>query len=299
MDASEKLALLKKVRLLDQIPDSQLAALGEFLKPVDLADGAVIFEEGSKGDSLYFVTLGHVRIFKKAKGGPKDLAILGPGDCFGEMALVETSARSATAAAAGSTSLFELGRDDMNRWLKSHPELAVDFFSELAQVQSKRLRRTSNELTLLFDLSNLLLERLSTGKELLNKVLDHVVPHLEGSWSSAAYLYNIFNEEMDKVGGGDGFDFTTLAGKLPPPSETGSVWIDERTYYVCLPGVKQSQGYIVFYSHDPLSQGDRDEVGRTLTTVARLLTSAVENLNFRTDEILRARLKAQTHGSTF
>ncbi len=299
MEASEKLALLKKVRLLDQIPEGHLAALGEFLKPLDFLDGAVIFEEGSKGDSLYFVTLGSVRISKKVKGGPKDLAILAPGDCFGEMALVDTGTRSATAAAAGPTSLFQLGRDDMNRWLKSHPELAVDFFAELVQIQSKRLRRTSNELTLLFDLSSLLLEPINTGKDLLKKVLDHVVPHLEGSWDSAAYLYNIFNEEMDLVGGGTGFDFPALAPKLPPFSAPRSVWIDAQTYHVSLYGPKSLLGYMVFHSHAPLTDEDRGEVGRTLTTVARLLTSALENINFRTDEILRARLKAQSHGSSF
>ena len=187
----------------------------------------------------------------------------------------------------------------MNRWLKSHPELAVDFFAELVQIQSKRLRRTSNELTLLFDLSSLLLEPINTGKDLLKKVLDHVVPHLEGSWDSAAYLYNIFNEEMDLVGGATGFDFPALAPKLPPVLRPRSVWIDAQTYHVSLYGPKSLLGYMVFHSHAPLTDEDRGEVGRTLTTVARLLTSALENINFRTDEILRARLKAQSHGSSF
>ena len=104
MDPKEKLQLLKSVRLLEAIPESQLATLGEFLAPVEFADGAVIFEEGSKGDSLYFVTGGRVRISKRVSAGElKDLAILGPGDCFGEMALVEDVARSAQAAAVGAT----------------------------------------------------------------------------------------------------------------------------------------------------------------------------------------------------
>jgi CRP-like cAMP-binding protein len=297
MDPAEQLKLLKSVRLLDQIPERQLAALAGFLRPVDLMDGAVIFEEGAKGDSLYFVTRGQVRISKKVSGASKDLAILGPGDCFGEMALVEEVARSAGASACGPTSLFQLGRSDMKRWLKEHPALAVDFFTELVLVQSKRLRRTSTELTLLFDLSNLLLENLSSGKELLAQVLDRLVPHLEGAWSASASLYNIFNEEMEPAAGLGSFDFAALASKLPPPTETRSVWIGPGTYYVSLPGAKRPLGFLVFHSEDALTEEERTELGRTLTTVARLLTSALENIEFRTEESLRARLKTKSYGA--
>lgn len=295
---SEKLKLLKSLRLLDQIPEAQLRALGEYLKPLSLQDGAVVFEEGTVGTSLYFISSGQVRISKRvAGGGAKDLAILGPGDCFGEMALVETVARSASAESVGTAVIFELAKDDMNRWLKSHPELAMEFFAELVQTQSKRLRRTSNELALIFDLSNLFLEPISTGQQLLERVLRYVVPHLDGSWSGAAHLYNIFNDEMDLVAGQGGFDFSSLAGKLPPPSETRSLWLGDSAYYVSLPGEKRPHGYLIFRSELPLSEEDRTELGRMLTTVARLLTSALENINFRTEEALRSRLQARTHGA--
>ncbi len=300
MTPEEKLKLLQSVRLLDQIPARQLGALGEFLKPLEFADGDAIFEEGSKGESLYFVTSGNVRISKRASGGEaKDLAILGPGDCFGEMALLEDVARSATATASGAAGLFELSRADMNRWLKSNPELAVDFLNELVQVQSKRLRRTSSELTLLFDLSSLLLDQTETDKELLSKVLAHLMPHIEGSWSSAAYLYNVFNDEMDFTAGTGGFDFAALQDALPPATETRSLWLDPSTYYVSLPSLRRPLGYLIFRSQSPLADDDRAELGRTLSTVARLLTSALENINYRTDESLRARLKARHHGTGF
>lgn len=297
MDTAQRLKLLKSVRLLDQIPERQLAALADFLNPLDLEDGALVFEEGAKGDSLFFVTRGQIRISKKVSGAEKDLAILGPGDCFGEMALVEEVSRSASARAYGAASLFQLGRAEMNRWLKEHPELAVDFFTELVLVQSRRLRHTSNELALLFDLSNLLLEPSASGKELLAKVLDRLVPYLEGSWSACAFLYNVFNAEMEPAASLGSFDFSPLSAQLPPPSEAPSVWIDPATYYVCLPGAKRALGYLVFHSQNSLTVEDRTELGRTLTTVARLLTSALENIEFRTEESLRARLKARSYGA--
>ena len=299
MEPKEKLQLLKSVRLLDQIPERQLAGLGQFLSPVEYADRAVIFDEGTKGDSLFFVTSGRVRISKQVSTGElKDLAILGPGDCFGEMALVDDVTRSARASACGPTALLRLHRDDMNRWLRSHPELAVDFFAELVQLLSRRLRRTSRELTLLFDLSQLLLEPTASGRELLSRVLTHVVPHLEGTWSAAAYLYNMFNDEMDLMASSGPTDISKLPQKLPAPGETRNLWIEDHVYYVSLPGTIRPHGYLIFHSESALGEEDRAEAARTFTTVARLLTSALENINFRIDESLRKRLEQRScHGT--
>lgn len=296
MADQDKVKLLKSLRLLGHIPDDRLQSLGDFLKSKSLKDGELVFEEGSKGESLFFIAAGHVKIAKRmAKDVFKDLAILGPGDSFGEMAVVEPQPRSARASASGATSLFELGRDDLDRWLKSNPELAMTFFAHLVQVQSGRLRRTSNELTMLFDLSSLLLEPLASGKELLLSVLERIVPHLIGSWSAQAYLYNMFNDEMDFVAGRGDFDFKKASFKLPAPTETRNLWLDESAYYVSLPGQKRPHGYLIFHSATPLGEEDRNETGRTLTTVARLLTSALENINFRTEEGLRDRLSKSSH----
>lgn len=291
MDQNEKLRLLKSLHLLDQIPEDKLSALGEFLKPILLQAGAVIFNEGTKGNSLYFVSSGQIRISKAVSGKiSKDLALLGPGDCFGEMALVEETARSASAIAAAPSVIFELGRADMNRWLKSHPELAMEFFSELVQLQSKRLRRTSSELALLFDLSSLLLDQTMTANGLLTKVLEHVTPHLEGSWSAAAYVYNVFNEEMDFVASYGDHKFSADSHRLAGPAR--NTWIDKYTYHVFLPEDKRPLSYFIFHNAAGAANESRGEIGRTLTMVARLVAAALENINFRTEEILRARLKA-------
>src|SRR5207245_2197905 len=102
--------------------------------------------------------------------------------------------------AAGSVVVFELDRADLDRWLKSHPEFAMDFFAKLVQIQSRRLRRTSSELTLLYDLSQLLLDQALTGKALLSQVVERVTRHMEGAWAAWAYLYNPYNDEMEFIG---------------------------------------------------------------------------------------------------
>lgn len=299
MDQNEKLRLLKSLRLLDKIPESQLVTLGDFLKPHLLQEGTVIFEEGSKGNSLYFVSSGQIRISKKvSEGVTKDLAILSSGDCFGEMALIEEVSRSATAAAAGSAVVFELGRDELNRWLKSHPDLAMGFFAELVQVQSRRLRRTSNELTLLLDLSNLFMDQTLTSKQLVLKLLEHLLTHLEGHWSAAAYLHNAFNEEMELAASIGGKFDKAAAPPVPKPAEAKNVWSDKYTYQLFLPEQKRPLGVLLFYCAAGLSIEERNEVGRTLSMVGRLATTALDNINFRTDEALRARLKStQAYGT--
>lgn len=296
----EKQKLLKSLRLLDKIPEKDLASLDPFLKPVALKDGEVLFEEGSRGESLYFISSGKIRIAKKISGGEfKDLAILSAGESFGEMAAIEVLPRSAQASASGDASLLELSRGDLNRWLASSGELATSFFSDLVQVQSKRLRRTSTEITMLFDLSNLFLEPCPNGKALLGKVIAHVAPHLPGAWSAAAALYNMFNEEMEPIGAPGSFELGPLAGKLPPPAESKSLWLDDSAYYAALPGPKRPYGYFIFRCAAAVSEDERNELGRALDTVARLSSSALENINFRNEEALRARLgkASQTYGS--
>ncbi len=298
MDKKDKLALLKSLRLLEGVPDAQLGPLSAFLKPQPLADGAVVFEEGTKGDSLYFIASGRVVIRKKvldAAGKPahKDLAWLAPGDCFGEMALFDENAvRSARAQAQGPTVLLTLERSELKKWLESDSRLAVGFFTELTQTLSRRLRRSSNELTLLFDLSARLLEPIADGRELLRKVLAHLVPHLDGGWTAAAFLYNEFNDEMELAATEGSFD-AGASGLRAPVNGTSAAWSDARTCVVPLSGPRRLRGYLVFRSAAALADAEKGETARTLATVAHLIVSALQNIDARVEESFRSRLSSQ------
>lgn len=303
MDEKKKLKLLKSIHLLDNIPENELASLSKFLEPANYLDQAMIFEEGSKGDTLFFLWAGQVKVVKKVKqaeGGIafKDLAVLNPGDCFGEMALFEEVPRSASAMAVGDTLIFKLSRKELMSWLKKNPTLAVGFFAELVQILSGRLRRTSSESTLLYDLTQwLLLEPSASGTELMRKVFEHLLPHLDGNWAAGAYLYNEFNAEMDLVAAENGFEEvppTTLgeaASRVAANRGDASAWLNERCFLVGLPGKLYPKGYLVFLKKSKLAAEDQNEMGRLLTIVGRLITSALENINFRAENAMRDRLK--------
>lgn len=297
MDTNERVRLLRSLELFDQYSEERLKALTAYLEPLVVEDGAKIFAEGTRGDGLYFVASGRARIAKSlADGDEKDIASVGPGDCLGEMALLDDVARSASAYAKGRTELLCLKRADLKRWLESDPHLAMEFFAELVQVQSRRLRQTSSEVALLYDLSKLLLAPVSGPKELLAYALDRVLPHLDGAWSAEARGYNPFEDEMDLAARRG----EALGPDSPEPAPKTGVdesWSDDKTLTLVLRAPKRLLALLRFRAQKPLDDAKRAETARTLGAVARLLTSALENLDFRNDEALRERLRTRANGS--
>jgi CRP-like cAMP-binding protein len=296
MTAPDRVALLRSLELFDQHPQERLEALAGYLEPVAAADGGLIFAEDTEGDGLYFILSGRVRVAKKlGGGGEKDLASLGPGDCLGEMALLDSVKRSASAYASGPTELLRLKRDDLQRWLKADAALAMEFFAELVAVQSKRLRRTSSEVALLYDLSSLLLETHENGKALFAKALDRLLPHLEGDWSADARVYNAFNEELD-LAAARGEPLPDAP--VPSAGAPFSAWTDDRSLTLTLRAPKRLLGVLRFRAAAAPDAARRAETARTLEAAGRLLASALENLEFRTDEALRERLRSRSHGTS-
>ncbi len=300
MAAPDRVALLRSLELFDQYPEDRLRSLSAYLEPAPFPDGAEVFAEGAAGDGLYFVVSGRVRVTKRLSGGgQKDIATLGAGDCLGEMALLDETPRSAGAYASGSTELLRLKRDDLKRWLAADPSLAMQFFAELVSVQSRRLRRTSSELAMLTDLSALLVEPASTAADLLSRALGRVLPHLEGSWSAAAYAYNHYNDEMDSAGAAGPEAFGPEAAAVPGKSAAPLAWDDERTLSLAMRSPSKLLATLRVRSSEKLDEGRRAETARLLSAVARLLSSALENIDFRADEALRRRLEKRSNAQGF
>lgn len=94
----------------------------------------VVFREGDKGDRLYVVVNGNVQIVSEKPGQPAALiAELGPGDCFGEMALVSDQPRNATARTAGAVDVLTVDRDAFHALFAHLPPLRNLFQQLIAQ----------------------------------------------------------------------------------------------------------------------------------------------------------------------
>lgn len=298
MDQAARVALLKKLDLFDQYGEERLRALAGHLEPLAVADGAKVFEEGTPGDGLYFVVEGRARMAKRlAGGGEKDLAVVGPGDCFGEMALLDAAPRSATAYAAGPLSLLRLQRDALKSWLAQDAASAMDFFAELVGVQSRRLRRTSSELALLHDLTRLLVEAPQRPADLLREALARVLPHLAGDWSATAFAWNPFNEEYDDAAALGPESAAIAAAREPSSGEPA--WTGARELDLPLRARERRLALLRLRAGRDLTEGERAEDARLLSAVARLLASALENLDHRADEALRQRLRKRSDAQGF
>jgi MFS family permease len=113
-----ELALLMNLPLFAPLPPATLEHLARSLQPVGVAAGADIVREGEPGDRFYIVATGEVEV--AAEGKP--LRALGPGDYFGEIALLREVPRTASVVAKEDSELLTLDRDEFVASVTGHPE---------------------------------------------------------------------------------------------------------------------------------------------------------------------------------
>jgi CRP-like cAMP-binding protein len=143
-DAESNDAFIRGVPLLARLSDDDLEALASRGRKRRFAAGAVIFHEGDSGDGLYVLVEGRVRLtMLSGAGGEAIVAVLGPGECLGEMALFDGKPRSTTATAAEATTTFFVSRADFVAWVSERPAAAL----ALLETLSLRLRRANENMT--------------------------------------------------------------------------------------------------------------------------------------------------------
>lgn len=124
---------LKKIPLLEKLPDEALNALAAKAKAIKFAKQAVIISEGDKGNSLYIILSGKVRVFSSDdKSKEVTLLIQGAGSYFGELALLGDEPRSASIEALEKTVCATLTKSEFKAWLLVYPEVAIGLLSDLS-----------------------------------------------------------------------------------------------------------------------------------------------------------------------
>lgn len=112
--------------------------------------GERIFQYGDAGDKLFIILEGKVRIFREVGGmGEEALAVLGQGEIFGEMALLDDSTRSAGALAHERCRLLVIAKDAFDDLLFLHKDLAYEVLWSSVRMLASRLRETNDKLTFL------------------------------------------------------------------------------------------------------------------------------------------------------
>ncbi len=147
--------LLRKVALFEGLTTAQLRKLAAAVHPVEFPGSQHIFHEGDGGASMYIISEGKVRISKMVPGiGEEALAILEPGQYFGEMSLIEDGPRSADAIAHISCKLYQLEREKLDQVMFTDKELAYVLLWTFVRTLSARLRETNDKIRAFFALSS-------------------------------------------------------------------------------------------------------------------------------------------------
>ena len=134
---------LMQAPLFSALDAEAAAALRASMTEKRVPRSGVIFSEGEPGDRMYVILDGKVKLGQTSPDGRESLlAVLGPGEVFGELSLSDPGPRTATATAVTDTVVVGLGHADLRPWLTGRPEVAEALLQALAQ----RLRRTNEAL---------------------------------------------------------------------------------------------------------------------------------------------------------
>jgi len=119
------------------------AALRSSLVEIGITKGQALFREGEPGDQMYVILDGKVKLGQTSPDGRESLlAILGPGEMFGELSLFDPGLRASTATALTDAVVLGLSNEQLMPWLAGRPEVAA----ALLQALARRLRRTNEAM---------------------------------------------------------------------------------------------------------------------------------------------------------
>jgi glutaminase len=139
---------LKECELLQGVDRKSLVALEKKLKPVTFPEGHIVIQTGEGAGGMYFLMRGKASVWlKTAMGRERRVATFSPGMTFGEIALLDRSARSAEIRADSRIEALELSQENFQAAIAADPALHVILLRNLSLMLARRLRETNTELS--------------------------------------------------------------------------------------------------------------------------------------------------------
>lgn len=129
--------------MLHGVGHDAIAALADELEEVNFPPRHTVFAEGHPGSDLYIVLAGRVKIAQTTPDGRETLiAVLGPTDMFGELALFDPGPRTSTVTTLTQLHAVRMDRRALHAWIAAYPSMG----QQLLQMLARRLRRTNDTL---------------------------------------------------------------------------------------------------------------------------------------------------------
>lgn len=133
-DRTERLErTLRTIDLFRTLTDDEIRQAASRFKVLHFSAGERVIEESTPGDSFFLLEKGEVAVSKAIGGATRPLARLGPGEFFGEMALLTGERRTATVTAATDVTLYVLDKAGFQEVLARNPAIAIDISHLLAE----------------------------------------------------------------------------------------------------------------------------------------------------------------------
>lgn len=139
----KKLELLRELDLFSTLEEEELLGVAAAADPVRFDPAEIVFREGDCSNTCYLIRAGHAAAVREHPAGRAiTLARFGPGDLFGELAMLDDARRSATVEAVDEVEAIAIRAEDMRRLLREHSEIVLKMVVGLGQ----RLRQTNERL---------------------------------------------------------------------------------------------------------------------------------------------------------
>lgn len=177
---------------------------------VTVKPGETIFQEGERGDKMYIIQDGTVKITKSIDGKEHELARLGKSDFFGEMAIVlENTTRSATVRAVGTVQILAFDRQGFEGMIQKNSKIAMNVIDKLcrrlqnANSQIQQLFRTNERSLIALSLYNRFTEEATEdGKLTMDRSVEDISLNLETPADFVSeVLYGFQSDGIVKIDG--------------------------------------------------------------------------------------------------
>ncbi|MEP6569828.1 MAG: DUF1003 domain-containing protein [Acidobacteriota bacterium] len=174
---SDEADSLSRIPLFKRLTPEELEQLAAEVDQVKFDPNEIVFNEQDKGDALYVVEEGSVRIWVLDEDVKSvTLAELKPGEFFGELAVLDRGPRSTNATAITETTLHRLSSDDFQAFLMKHPDVAIDVICEIGARMRQTNMLVSQRATRNINLE--MKERSTIGERIADRVAS-----FGGSWT--------------------------------------------------------------------------------------------------------------------
>ena len=158
--------------------------------------GTVLFHEGDKGEEMFIIQTGRVKISKRIRGVEKTLATLEKGEFFGEMAILNDKPRSASAETIEECEMLVIDRKTFDALIRGNVEIAVRFIKRLAD----RLRETNEQMEALMIKDN------------TSRLVSILAKQMREQKKAGEYLISI--DDLSGMAGLEAEQVRTILGKL-------------------------------------------------------------------------------------